>query len=269
MIRMRPARVFARLLASATLCCALATPAFAQDKQTKTGAPAKAPIPAEVRARVVSKMDGARPEDVSGSPIPGVYEVTVGGMIVYVTADGKYLFSGNLYDLDTQQNLTAERRSTARARALAAASEGDMIIFSPSNPKMTVTVFTDVDCQFCRRFHTQIADLNKAGVRVRYVLYPRTGPGTQSWKEAEAVWCSKDRREALTRAKRGEEIKVKPCADGAKALKAQYQLGDDLGIEGTPAIFTQTGDYIGGYMTPAELVNTVAQTQKAAAAAAP
>jgi len=266
MIRMRPARVFARLLASATLCCALATPAFAQDKQTRTGAPAKAPIPAEVRARVVSKMDGARPEDVSGSPIPGVYEVTVGGMIVYVTADGKYLFSGNLYDLDTQQNLTAERRSTARARALAAASESDMIIFSPSNPKMTVTVFTDVDCQFCRRFHTQIADLNKAGVRVRYVLYPRTGPGTQSWKEAEAVWCSKDRRDARTRAKKGEEVKSKSCA-ADDAIKAQWTLGEDLGVEGTPAIFTQTGDYIGGFLTPDQLVQTIQETQKAAAAA--
>ena len=271
---MRPGRIFARLLATATLCCAAATPVFAQDKAAtkpaaKPAPTAKAAVPADVRARVVSKMDGAKPEDVSVSPIPGFYEVAVGGMIVYVTGDGKYLFSGNVYDLDTQQNLTAERRSTARAKALAAASESDMIIFSPPNPKMTVTVFTDVDCQFCRRFHTQIADLNKAGVRVRYLLYPRTGPGTQSWKEAEAVWCSKDRRDALTRAKRGEEIKAQPCADGAKALKAQYQLGDDLGIEGTPAIFTQSGDYIGGYMTPAELVNTVAQTQKAAAAAAP
>ena len=266
---MRPAEAPARMLAAAALCWAVATPALAQDKQPKTAAPAKAAVPAEVRARVVAKMDGAKPEDVSASPIPGFYEVAVGGMIVYVTADGKYLFSGNLYDLDTQQNLTAERRSTARAKALAAASESNMIVFSPPNPKMTVTVFTDVDCQFCRRFHTQIADLNKAGVRVRYMLYPRTGPGTQSWKEAEAVWCSKDRRDALTRAKRGEEIKAQPCAEGAKALKAQYQLGDDLGIEGTPAIFTQNGDYIGGYMTPAELVQTVAQTQKAASVAAP
>lgn len=264
---MRPARVFARLFASAALFCVAATPSFAQDKTAKTTA-AKTAVPADVRARVVSKMDGARPEDVAVSPIPGMYEVTVGGLIVYVTGDGKYLFSGNVYDLDTQKNLTAERRSAARAKALAAAPESDMIIFSPPKPKMTVTVFTDVDCGFCRRFHAQIAEINKAGVRVRYMLYPRTGPGTESWRKAESVWCAKDRKEALTRAKRGEDLKTKSCPEGMKSLKVQYAMGDDLGVEGTPAVFTQTGDYIGGFMTPEELVQTVQETQKAAATAA-
>ena len=120
---------------------------------------------------------------------------------------------------------------------------------------MTVTVFTDIDCGFCRKFHSQIADVNKAGVRVRYMMYPRTGPGTESWKKAEQVWCSADRRDALTRAKRGEPVKAKACGDGA--IKTQYELGSDLGVEGTPAIFTQNGDYIGGFLTPEELVQSV------------
>ena len=84
-----------------------------------------------------------------------------------------------------------------------------MIVYGPPTSKMTVTVFTDVDCGFCRKFHSQIADLNKAGVRVRYLMFPRTGPGTESWKKAEQVWCANDRRDALTRAKRGETIKSK------------------------------------------------------------
>jgi thiol:disulfide interchange protein DsbC len=230
---------------------------------TKPAAPVV--IPAEVRARVVAKLPGARPDDVAASPIPGIYEVTMGGLIAYVSSDGKYLLSGNVYDLDTQVNLTASRRNSARAKALAAASESNMIVFGPANAKMTVTVFTDVDCGFCRKFHSQIADVNKAGVRVRYMFYPRTGPGTESWAKAEQVWCAADRREALTRAKKGDTLKGKNCGDAA--VKSQYELGSDLGVEGTPAIFTQNGDYIGGYLTPAELVQAIQESQKTAVAA--
>ncbi len=246
------------------------------DKQPTTPAPkpaaaatakAAAPvvIPPDVRARIVAKLPGAQPSDVAISPIPGLYEVTMGGLIVYVSADGKYLLSGNVYDLDTQVNLTATRRNSARAKTLAAASESNMIVFGPANAKMTVTVFTDIDCGFCRKFHTQIADVNKAGVRVRYMFFPRTGPGTESWTKAEQVWCATDRREALTRAKKGDTVKAKNCGDAA--VKAQYELGSDLGVEGTPAIFTQNGDYIGGYLTPAELVQAIQEAQKTAVAA--
>jgi thiol:disulfide interchange protein DsbC len=130
---------------------------------------------------------------------------------------------------------------------------------------MTVTVFTDIDCSFCRKFHSQIAEFNKAGVRVRYMAYPRTGPGTESWRKAEAVWCSGDRRDSLTRAKRGEDVKAKDCGDAA--IKAQWEMGDDLGVEGTPAVFTESGDYIGGYLTVPQLVQSVQESEKAAKAA--
>jgi thiol:disulfide interchange protein DsbC len=223
-------------------------------------------IPADVRARVVAKLHGATPDDVAVSPIPGLYEVTMGALVAYVSADGKYLLSGNVYDLDSQQNLTASRQNSARAKALAAVSESQMIVFGPPNAKMTVTVFTDIDCGYCRKFHGQIADVNKAGVRVRYMMFPRTGPGTESWKKAEQVWCATDRRDALTRAKRGEALKGKSCGDGA--INTQYELGTDLGVEGTPAIFTQAGDYIGGYLPPEELVQAIQESTKAAATAA-
>ncbi|MDH4104678.1 MAG: DsbC family protein [Gammaproteobacteria bacterium] len=228
-------------------------------------APAAAGIPADVRARVVAKLPGADPSDVAVSPIPGLYEVTMGGLIAYVSADGKYLLSGNVYDLDSQVNLTASRRNAARAKALAAVSESNMIVFGPPNAKMTVTVFTDIDCGFCRKFHSQIAEINKAGVRVRYLFFPRTGPDTESWAKAEQVWCATDRRDALSRAKKGEAIKAKSCGDAA--IKTQYELGSDLGVEGTPAIFTQNGDYIGGYLTPAELVQAIQDSAKTPVAA--
>jgi thiol:disulfide interchange protein DsbC len=228
-------------------------------------APAAAGIPADVRARVVAKLPGAEPSDVAASPIPGLYEVTMGGLIAYVSADGKYLVSGNVYDLDSQVNLTATRRNAARAKALAAISESNMIVFGPPSAKMTVTVFTDIDCGFCRKFHSQIAEINKAGVRVRYLFFPRTGPDTESWIKAEQVWCATDRRDALSRAKRGEAVKARSCGDAA--IKTQYDLGADLGVEGTPAIFTQNGDYIGGYLTPAELVQAIQDSAKAPVAA--
>ncbi len=261
------------LVLPALIAAALALTAQAQQPAPKPGAKPVATrpagsadaIPADVRARIVARLPGAEPGDVATSPIPGLYEVTMGGLIAYVSEDGKYLLSGNVYDLDTQVNLTAGRRNAARARALAVASESQMIVFGPPNSKMTVTVFTDVDCGFCRKFHSQIAEVNKAGVRVRYMLYPRTGPGTESWKKAEQVWCSADRREALTRAKKGEPLKAKPCGDGA--IKTQYELGSDLGVEGTPAVFTQNGDYIGGFLTPAELVQAIQESQKQAVAA--
>ncbi len=217
--------------------------------------PASTAIPADVRARVVAKLPGASPADVAASPIPGLYEVTMGGLIAYVSADGKYLVSGSIYDLATESNLTAKRRNDARAKALAAAREDQMIVFSPANPKMTVTVFTDVDCAYCRKFHSQIAELNKAGVRVRYVPFPRTGPDTESWRKAESVWCAPDRKDALTRAKRGEEVKSKNCGDAM--IKAGFEMGEDFGLEGTPAIYTQSGEYIGGFLTPEQLVQLV------------
>ena len=261
---MRPVLIVASVFATAVLGLATAVPAHAQDRSAK-GAAAKAGVPADVRARIVSKLPGAKPDDVALSPIPGLYEVTMGGLIAYVSSDGKYLLSGNVYDLDSQVNLTAARRNGARAKALAAAPEDQMIVFGPANAKMTVTVFTDIDCGFCRRFHNQIAEINKAGVRVRYMLYPRTGPATESWRKAESVWCAKDRRDALTRAKKGEDLKTRACPEAA-SLKTQWSMGEDMGVEGTPAVFTQTGDYIGGFLTPDQLGQAIQETQKAASA---
>lgn len=256
-------RIPHKLIGTALLSSALAGSAVqAQDTRARAD---KAAVPAEVRTRVVSKLQGVKPSDVNASPIPGLYEVTMGGLVAYVSEDGKFLVSGDVYDLDSQTNLTAERRSSARAKALAAAPEKDMIIFAPANPKMTVTVFTDVDCGYCRKFHSQIAEYNKAGIRVRYMSYPRTGPGTESWRKSESVWCAVDRKDALTRAKRDEAIKSKDCGDAA--IKAQYELGEDLGVEGTPAIFTANGDYVGGYLPPDQLVQTIQETAKSSTAA--
>jgi len=206
----------------------------------------------DIRAQLAKKIPGTRPEDVRPSPVVGLYEISLGTSTGYISADGKYLLSGDLYEIATKTNITEERRTVVREQAIAALKESDTIVFGPASAaKHTITVFIDVDCGYCRKLHSEMAELNKLGIRVRYTAYPRTGPGTSSWSKMEAVWCSKDRRDALTRAQLDQDIGSASC--GVTPVSYQYKLGGDLGVSGTPAIFTEAGDYIGGYLPPQKL----------------
>ena len=127
-----------------------------------------------------------------------------------------------------------------------------MLVFSPKNPKYTITVFTDIDCGYCRRLHSQIAEYNRLGIRVRYLFYPRTGPDTDSWHKAESVWCAENRNDALTRAKNGEDIKSPKCP--TDIVKRDWELGHKLAVEGTPAIFLASGEMLPGYAPPTTLL---------------
>ena len=208
---------------------------------------------ADTLAEVASRIPGgAKPEQLKTTPIPGMYEYTRGTEIAYVTADGKYAISGDLYDLAKNDDLTEAHRRELRSKLVAAVPEEQMLIFGPKDAKYTITVFTDVDCAYCRKLHSQIADYNRLGVRVRYLMYPRTGPNTTSWTKAEQVWCSPDRNDALTRAKLGQELKAKPCADNPVART--YALGQAFALQGTPAIILADGDLLPGYVPPDVLV---------------
>jgi thiol:disulfide interchange protein DsbC len=204
---------------------------------------------------------GSKLEDLRPSPIPGLFEFVQGAEVSYITSDGKFFIDGNLYDMDSRENLTEARRTKARVAMIAAVPESEMLIFSPENPRYTITVFTDVDCGYCRKLHSEMAQLNKLGVRVRYLFFPRTGPNTESWHKAEAVWCSANRNEALTRAKLGATLDLtKTCAS---PVAREYALGQSIGVRGTPAIVTESGDYIAGYMPPQELVQQLKDLQVA------
>ncbi len=213
------------------------------------------------RAALVKLLPaGAKVEDLKPSPIAGIYEFVQGADVSYITADGKYFLDGNVYDMKTRENLTEVLRTHARLALISEVPESQMIIFSPKNPLYTITVFTDVDCQYCRKLHSEIAELNKLGVRVRYMFFPRSGPNTESWRKAEVVWCSPDRNEALTRAKTGAQLDMnKTCAPTPVAR--EYALGQSIGVRGTPAILTEKGDYISGYMPPHDLVQELKQLQ--------
>ena len=226
-----------------------------QQLQTQQTQAAKA----DPRTEVASHITGARPEELRATPIAGVWELSRGLDVAYVTADGKYAFTGDLVELGSNTNLTELHRRELRAKAIAAVPESDMLIFGPKDPKYTITVFTDVDCPFCRKLHSQIAEYNHLGIRVRYLLYPRLGPNTESWTKAEQVWCSANRNEALTRAKLGEALATKPCANNGVARS--YALGEQFNLQGTPAIVLANGEMLSGYLPPDALAKHLKDSQ--------
>lgn len=217
-------------------------------EQPATTAAAAAAATADPRAEIARHIPGARPDQLRATPIPDIWEFTRGGEIGYVTADGRYAISGDLYDLKSDANLTETRRREVRLKLLAEVPESEMLVFGPKDPKYTVTVFTDVDCPYCRKLHSEIGEYNRLGIRVRYLLYPRTGPNTPSWTKAEQVWCSTDRNDALTRAKLGQALQDKPCAHNPVA--ATWALGREFNIDGTPAIVMTNGELLPGYLPP-------------------
>jgi thiol:disulfide interchange protein DsbC len=230
-------------VAALTLIAAVqADPSAKSDPSGKTD-------PRSIIARKLDvEIDAVRP-----SVLPGIFEVARGGEVLYVSGDGRYALSGDLYETGSGHNLSEKRRTEARAVALRGVSDSDSIIFAPSHPRYTVLVFTDVDCAYCRQLHKEIAEYNRLGVKVKYLFYPRTGPGTESWRKAEAVWCAPDRHDALTKAKAGAEIPGNGACASTPVART-YELGQELGIRGTPGIFTERGDYLPGYYSPERLV---------------
>jgi thiol:disulfide interchange protein DsbC len=240
-----------RSLAVLAASAAFAGVAFAQ-AAAPAAAPAKTdPSKADPRAAIARKFGDLKLEDVRVSPVNGIYEITRGSEISYVTADGRYAILGDLIDVDSDANISENRRRTIRAHMIETVPENEMLVFSPKNPKYTITVFTDIDCGYCRRLHSQIAEYNRLGIRVRYMFFPRSGPNTESWYKAEAVWCSSNRNEALTRAKNGESLDAPKCP--TDIIKRDFELGQKLAVDGTPAIFLQSGEMLPGYAPPGAL----------------
>jgi thiol:disulfide interchange protein DsbC len=214
------------------------------------------------KAQIAAKLNGVDPNDITESPLPGVYQVKVGSTVAYVTADGRYLIEGDIYDLSTSQNITEDQRSKARAALLGSVPRDDMIVFSPKDGKVkhTITMFTDIDCGYCRQFHRDIDKVTALGIEVHYLFYPRTGPNTESWTKAEEVWCAKDRKSALTKAKLGGSLPNVKCANNP--VEEHWDLGRRVGVRGTPAIFAEDGELLGGYLTPGELEKRLDELSK-------
>ena len=208
-------------------------------------------VSAEERERVAGLFESIAPEDVKWSPIDGWYMIQKGSLVAYVSQDGRYLLQGDLIDLDSKVNLSELSRTDARRDLMSTLSDDEVILFSPEEVKYSVSVFTDVDCTYCRRLHGQIEEYLANGIEVRYLLYPRGGPASAAWNTSEAVWCARDRGEALTLAKLDREFESSSC--DASTVQDHYLLGQEVGLAGTPAIVLDDGEMIAGYMPPEAL----------------
>ncbi|MGB1142028.1 MAG: DsbC family protein, partial [Halioglobus sp.] len=153
-------------------------------------------------------------------------------------------------------NLTEKRRDGERLALMAGVAKEDMIIFSPEGETRThISVFTDITCGYCRKLHQEVPELNRRGIEVRYLAYPRAGLGTPGFAQLVTAWCAKDPREALTQLKNGEQVPAQSCADNPVA--AQFELGQAVGVRGTPALVTEDGTLVPGYQTADQLMVTL------------
>ncbi len=217
-----------------------------------------------VRARMDGLFQEISPENVSRSAVDGWYTVHKGSIVAYVSADGRYLLQGDMIDLDRQVNLSEEARTESRREVMSSIKDDQVILFSPAEVKHTITVFTDVDCTYCRKLHSQIDEYLAAGIQIRYLLYPRNGPASSSWNTSEDVWCARDRGKALTAAKLDRNFETNKC--DASAISRHYMLGQDVGLTGTPAIVFDDGTLLSGYLPPASLASRLDLMHEMAAA---
>lgn len=249
-----PRIVLLTTLLSCAQACADSAPS-AQTANAKPAAAAKASgNDAAVRAGLNKLAPGIKITSIKPSPVAGFNEVVVDGRVVYVSSDGRYLLQGALVETATRRNLTDISEAAERRLLLADVPSSRKISFAPADPKYRVTVFTDIDCGYCRKMHSQIDEYNRLGIAIDYLFFPRTGPGTESFRKAVTVWCSPDRRVALTSAKSGKDLPEKDCAN---FVAQDYALARQVGVDGTPAVYAPNGMQLGGYLSPKDLLKAL------------
>ncbi len=209
---------------------------------------ADTPAQAAARKTLTDLVPQAKIDAIEAAPMAGFQQIIVGGQLVYVSDDGKYILQGHLFDTGALRDLTSDRLAVDVKKKLAAVPATKRIVFAPAGkPQYKITVFTDIDCGYCRKLHSQIAEYNKRGIEVDYLFFPRSGLGTPSYDKAVSVWCAKDRKAAFTAAKAGQTPPLLKCDN---PVAEEFALGAQVGVDGTPAIFTEDGVKLGGYLDP-------------------
>ena len=215
---------------------------------------------------LLERLRRARPDipvqGVAATPLDDVFAVELeGGVTLYGTADGQYLFAGDMYRIEDNAlvNLAESRRQERRVELISSVPAEDAWVFAPAkgDTKAVINVFTDIDCGYCRKLHQEVPRLNELGVEVRYLAYPRSGIGTPSYNTIVSAWCADNRLSAMTDAKAGKSITTKTCVN---PVADQFQLGQQVGVTGTPAIVTDTGRLLPGYMPADRLAETLGIT---------
>ena len=249
---MKSSLLLALLGAASLSACAQSTSSAGPAQPLAAKASSNPAADALARKALTSWEPNVEINHVGAAPFAGFREVIAGGQLVYVSDDGKVLLVGTALDTASRANLSDSSPALLRYRAelLKSVPASERIVFAPPNAKYTVSVFTDVECGYCRKLHSDIAEYNKQGIAVEYLAFPRMGLGTPDHQEMQAVWCSANRQQALTDAKAGKKVAAKSCKD---PVASEFEIGRKLGISGTPAIFTAEGRQVGGYLPPAQL----------------
>ena len=192
--------------------------------------------------------------DVKETPIKGIYQVTIGPDVIYMSRDGNYVLKGEILDIGNRRNLTEDFHAQKRINLLHTIADSEYIEFSSTKTKNHIYVFTDVDCGYCRKLHRDVPELNSMGIAVRYLAYPRAGVDSIIGEEMRNVWCAENRQKALTTSKNRQPIEVKICD---APIARHHALGRELGVTGTPAIFLENGRKLPGYIPPDELYEQI------------
>ena len=214
----------------------------------------------QIRQKFTNSRPGIELGAIKSSPVDGLYLVQVlGGPVLYVTADGEHFLTGDLFAVKPGGfvNLAEQQREVARSEIMAKVKRDQQIVFAASQQpaKAAITVFTDVDCYYCQKLHQEIPDLNRLGIDVRYMAYPRAGIGSSSYNKIASAWCADDKQAAMTKLKNRQSIANNVCANNPVA--EQFNLGQQLGVTGTPALITDQGRLMPGYMPALQLARAL------------
>lgn len=191
--------------------------------------------------------------DIKPTEVPNLYWVNLEGMSsVYATSDGKYIIQGDVIRLGGKElvNVGETLQATENKKLFAALKPEDLIVYPATNGKAkhVIYVFTDSSCPYCHKLHEHLGEITSKGIEVRYIAWPR---GEQFMPTMEAIWCSQDRKAAFAQSVQGQSVQAAQCKN---PVRDQYQLGLNIGVNGTPAIYNSDGQYLGGYLTADELV---------------
>jgi len=215
------------------------------------------------QAKIAKKFADVRPElvvsDIQKTDIDGIYLLNFSGKgSVYYVHKGDYFFTGNLLQIDNKKFVDVKDKllEAPRKAALSKLDPNDMIIYPAKGEKKTsITVFTDVDCGFCRKLHNEIDQINELGIEVRYIAFPRAGIDSPVYNKMVSAWCSTNKQDALNKLKNDQPVFTAACENNPVA--EQYLLGVRLGVTGTPAIITESGKLLPGYLPAKRLASTL------------
>lgn len=237
------------------LCCAGTT--YAADAATPPSL-IKRLSPEDTIAATLAQAFPQHPVTaIRPSPIAGLYSVQIGGSEVLVTADGSKFIQGEIFNLSPSgitkwedPALIAERK-----KLLATVNPKDSINFKATVPtKAVVYVFTDVDCGYCRKLNSEMAEYNKLGIEIRYLAFPRAGIPSSSADKLVTAWCSKDKQGVMTKVKEGHDVPNVTCEN---PVAAQFALGGRIGVNATPALWMPNGEVRLGYLPPQQLAKAL------------